>query len=306
MQAPPISELEAFVMAVRLGSVSAAARALEISQQTASLRLRSLERRLDIALVARSPQGIAPTASGEAVLAWAVEVLAAAEHFTSGVRSLHGSAQAGELKVGASQTIAGHCLPRWILQLRSAGLSERAQSPGVELRTGNSAEVVAMLRAGTIDLGFIETPFVPRDLGSAVVANDRMMVAVAPNHAWAQSRSMSLRDLAATRLVMREAGSGTRETLDDAFSRAGNLAPVEAALTLATEAAVRSAVAEGVAPAVLSELTLKDDVKLQRIVGVPIEPQLSRPFTAIWRGGTRDLRGVARTLVSIAVIGANS
>lgn len=300
MQSPPLSELESFVMSVRLGSVSAAARALELSQQTASLRVRSLERRLEIDLVQRSPRGVTPTASGEAVLAWAAEVLAAADRFTSGVESLRGISHAAALRVGASQTIAGHCLPRWILQLRSTASTERADNTDVELRTGNSKEVIAMLRAGTIDLGFIETPSVPRDLGSAVVANDQMLVAVAPSHEWARSRSVPLRDLAATPLVMRETGSGTRETLDEAVSRAGHHAPAEAALTLATEAAVRSAVAEGVAPAVLSELTLNDDVKLQRIVGVAIDPPLSRPFTAIWLGGTRDLRGVARTLVSIA------
>ena len=300
MNAPPISELESFVMSVRLGSVSAAARALEISQQTASMRLRSLERRLEIELVQRSPRGITPTGAGEAVLAWAIEVLDAAERFSSGVQSLRGVSHASELKVGASQTIAGHLLPRWILQLRSAGLTERAQSPEVELHTGNSSEVIAMLRAGSIDLGFVETPHVPKDLGSAQVASDQMLVAVAPDHAWAALQRVALSDLAATALVMREAGSGTREAFDQAVSLAGNYAPVEAAFTLATEAAVRSAVAEGVGPAVLSELTLTDDIKLQRIVGVSIDPPLLRPFTAIWRGSARDLRGAARTLVSIA------
>lgn len=299
MQSPPISELESFVMSVRLGSVSAAARTLGISQQTASLRLRSLERRLEIDLVQRSPHGITPTASGEAVLAWAVEVLDAAERFASGVHSLRGTADTSELRVGASQTIAGHCLPRWILQLRSTVNRGQAGSAGVELRTGNSAEVVAMLRAGAIDLGFIETPAIPKDLGSAVIANDQMLAAVAPSHPWAALPSVPLGALAATALVTREHGSGTRETLDDAVSRSG-FAPAEAALTLATEAAVRSAAAAGVAPAVLSELTLKDDIKLQRLVGLAIEPPLSRPFTAIWRGGARDLRGIARTLVSIA------
>lgn len=300
MNAPPISELESFVTSVHLGSVSAAARALDISQQTASMRLRSLERRLEIDLVERSPRGITPTASGEAVLAWAIEVLDAADRFASGVQSLRGVSYARELKVGASQTIAGHLLPRWILQLRSAVFTEQAQSAGVELHTGNSADVVAMLRAGSIDLGFVETPCVPKDLGSAQVASDQMMVAVAPGHTFAALQSVSLIELAATPLVIREAGSGTREAFDYAVSRAGISAPVTAALTLATEAAVRSAVAEGVAPAVLSELTLNDDITLQRIVGVPIDPPVLRPFTAIWRGGARDLRGIARTLVSIA------
>jgi DNA-binding transcriptional LysR family regulator len=63
---------------------------------------------------------------------------------------------------------------------------------------------------------------------------------------------------------------------------------------------VRSAVAQGVAPAVLSPLTVRDDVRLGRIVARAITPRVTRAFTAVWRGTDRDLVGRRRRLVEIA------
>ncbi|GAA1622407.1 LysR family transcriptional regulator [Leucobacter chromiireducens subsp. solipictus] len=299
MRSPDLIDLRCFEAALRLGSLSAAARELGITQQAVSARLRGLERLTGGPLVHRSPAGVTPTPDGDALLAWAREVLDAAARLDEGIASLAGGARR-TLRIGASQTIAAHRLPGWLLELRRAQLDRGSAPSDVALRTANSTEIVAAVRAGELDLGFIETPDTPDGLGSAVVGRDQMVVAVTPDHPWASLPSVPLTEIAATPLVTREAGSGTRAALDTAIAHLSVPAPPPA-LVLATEAAVRSAVAQGVAPAVLSELTVRDDVRLGRIVARPLGPvPLRRPFTAVWRGGPSDLSGARRELVALA------
>lgn len=300
VRTPDLIDLRCFEAALRTGSLSAAGRELGVSQQAVSARLRGLERLIGNTLVMRSPAGVSPTPTGDALLAWAREVLDAAARLDEGIASLTGD-RPGTLVVGASQTVAAHLLPTWLLNLRRAQLAVGAEPSEVTLRTANSTEIVTAVRAGELDLGFIETPDAPRGLGSAVVGRDRMVVAVAAGHEWSARDSVALSEVAGVALVTREAGSGTRAAFEAAVAeRLGRQAHAPA-LALATEAAVRSAVAQGVAPAVLSELTVRDDVRLGRIVALPIGPDpLERPFTAVWRGSAQDLTGLRRELVALA------
>ncbi len=284
--------------AVRHGSISAAARELGVTQQAVSSRLRSLERTIGIELIHRSATGVTLTREGEIVLSWSSDLLAAAARLNEAIGSLRGSS-ARSLKVGASQTIAAHLLPRWMLELRQRSAQP---PPEIALHPANSETVIERLRAGELDLGFVEGPTPPHDLGSAIVTRDHMVVAVAPSHPWANRESVQLAELAAVPLIMREEGSGTRASLEHLMRERLGTAPAEPLVTLTTEAAVRQAVARGLAPAVLSELTVSDDVALGRVRAIRVAPApLFRPFTAIWRGTERDLTGSRRALVALAI-----
>ncbi|WP_164512764.1 LysR family transcriptional regulator [Leucobacter chromiireducens] len=300
MHSPDLAALRCFEAALRTGSISAAGRELGVTQQAVSARLRGLERLVGVSLVQRSPAGVTATPAGDAVLAWAREVLSAAARLDEGIASLAGGASR-TLTVGASQTIAAHLLPTWLIELRGAQLAAGRSATSVALRTANSADTVAAVRTGELDLGFIETPTLPHGLGVAQIGVDRMVLAVSPAHAWAARDGVTLAEIAAIQLVTREAGSGTREAFETAVARQLGGEPLAPVLELGTEAAVRSAVAKGVAPAVLSELSVRDDARLGRIAVVPIDPApLERPLTAVWRGSRRDLAGARRELVAIA------
>lgn len=307
MNIPDLAELELLDAIARAGSLSAAARELGVSQQAVSSRLRGMERRLELPLVARSATGALPTEAGQAVLAAGREVLAAARRLAETVDGLRGSA-GGALAVAASQTIASHLLPGWVLDMRRAQ-TDRGRAPAeTELRTGNSAEVVRLVREGRADLGFIESPLAPRGLGVRVVRVDRMVLVVAPEHPWSRrEHGVGLAELAGTALVAREVGSGTREAFENEVRNRLGREPAAPALVLSTEAAVRSAVAGGLAPAVLSELTVADDVRLGRVRRIDVrEGAITRPLAAVWRGSERDLYGAARELVEAAAGGPAS
>lgn len=300
---PDVGALALFVDAVRDGSISAAARRSGVTQQTASARLRGLEQRLGLELLLRTPQGVTTTPVGETVAIWAEEVLAAADRFGTGIALLR-SERRRALTVAASQTVAAHLLPGWLVALRDHHVRAGQEPTAVSMRAANSVEVAELVRSGAVDLGFIESTALPSGLAHTVVATDALAVVVAPTDPWA-GREVSLAELAATPLVAREEGSGTRQAWEDAVRARLRAAPAAPAAVLSTTAAVRSAVAEGLGAAVLSALAVADDIRLGRLalVRLAAEP-ITRPITALWRGGRGDLGATSRELLGVAAAAA--
>lgn len=124
-------DFRAFLAIARRRSLSAAARELGVNQSTISRRLTAFEAKAQARLLARSANGYALTAAGEAVLQHAEEMEAralAAERSLAG----HDARPEGRVRLAASDSFA-----TWLLVPRLAGLT--AQNPGltVELVTGN-------------------------------------------------------------------------------------------------------------------------------------------------------------------------
>ncbi|MFF3271257.1 LysR family transcriptional regulator [Streptomyces chrestomyceticus] len=289
---PDLGALELLLAVARLGSLGRAARERGISQPAASSRLRSMERQLGVALVERSPRGSRLTDAGALVTDWARQVVEAAEAFDAGAQALRGRRDS-RLRVAASMTIAEYLLPGWLIALR-------AQRPdtAVSLLAGNSAAVAERLLAGEADLGFVEGLDVPAGLDGAVIGHDRLVVVAALAHPWARRRTeLTAAELAATPLILRERGSGTRQVLDAALAGHGGLAaPL---LELASTTAVKAAAVSGAGPSVLSELAVGEELAARRLVEVPVlGTPFGRELRAVWPAGQRPA-GPARHLLGL-------
>jgi len=306
-----LGALRALREVARQGSIAAAATVLGVSQQALSARMRTLERAMGINLLARTPSGSHLTEQGRLVVGWAEDVLDAADRLEAGVRSIR-SGVSHRLAIAASQTVAEHLVPHWLIELRSveqsaAGQTGAEQAEGypptvVELTVANSTGVVELVRDGKAALGFIETPHLPADLLTTHLRDDELLVVTAPGHPWARRRGpLSLTEIAATPLVMREAGSGTRDTLTDHLAAHNPPLRAQIAMELGTSAAVRSAIAAGVGPGVLSRLAVRDDLVLGRLVAVEVVgPPLTRQLTAVWRPDHDPLPPEGQRLLAVA------
>lgn len=291
---PDLESLQLLTYVAELGSLGLAAERMGVSQPAASKRIALLERRLGLSLVDRGRRGSALTVEGKAVCQWAGGVLAEVDALMVGVAALR-SDQAHDLALAASMTLAEHFVPRWI-----GALQRQSPEVYVSLKVTNSEQVAALVVGGEIALGFIEAPSVPRGLSSRQVAADRLAVVVAPDHPWARRRRrVSVAELARTRLIVREPGSGTRETVDRLLAGSG-VEVVKPLMVLDANVAMRSAVLAGAGPAVLSAVTVRDDLAEGRMVEVPVDGvDLHRRLRAVWPKGRR-LAGAAEELLRIA------
>ena len=291
---PDLDVLQLLVGVAELGSVGAAAARVGVSQPTASTSITRSERRLGLKLLDRSTRGSSLTADGALYVDWARDLLAAAERMQLATASLQ-AARSAQLRVAASMTVAEYLVPKWLRAFR-----RNAATVQVNLSVLNSDHVLDGVRAGRHDLGFVENTQPVRGLHTATVGRDELLVVVAPGHPWKRRRKpVSAAELAATPLVLREDGSGTRGTFLDACHAAG-LNPVEPAQSLASNTAVRVSAMVGTVPAVLSEMAVKDAICSGDLVVVPVEGiDLHRPIRGVWTGAKRPV-GLAADFLTLA------
>jgi DNA-binding transcriptional LysR family regulator len=243
-----LEQLRIFVAVAEREHLTRAAGALHLSPSAVSAAIKALEQRYDTALFHRVGRGIELTGMGREFLGQARATLAAAESAERVLEEASGL-QHGRLRVEASQTIMGYWIPDVLLRFHTA-------YPGVELllRAGNTATVSQAVAGGVADLGFIEGEIDDPMLGQKIVAEDRLIVVVAPRHPWADGRPLTPDQILQQGWILREEGSGTRSMFVAAL-RAARIDParLKIAMSLPANEAVRIAVAGGLLAGVMSE-----------------------------------------------------
>ncbi|WP_330182683.1 LysR family transcriptional regulator [Nocardia sp. NBC_01503] len=291
---PDLEVLDLLASVAELGSLGAAARRHGISQPAASMRISALERRLNLRLLDRARTGSVLTDAGRTVVDLGRPVLAAAREMSEGIAALHSDIRPS-LRVVASTTIADHRIPHWLNALRKIH-----PELAVALDVANSQHVTAAVRDREAALGFVEGPHPPTGLGSRVLAADELVVVVAPTHPWATRRTpLTARELAATPLLWREKGSGTRDTVWATLEIHGTPAPPAA--ELGSAAAILTTARSGAAPAVVSRLIVAHELRAATLREVPLANAvpLTRKFRAIWHRQTPPT-GPAADLLELA------
>jgi DNA-binding transcriptional LysR family regulator len=261
-----------------------AAARLHLSQQALSMSMRALERELGVALLDRSRRGVALLASGEALYADAVPLLAAASATVGRVRR----ADRGEpelLRIGHTPAVTGIEVTELL-----AGIPVAPDGPVVQA----AVQVVALLpdelpdrlRDRSVDVGLSRSTAPPDGLAGQVVAHHRLRLAVRAGHRLARRGSVTMKDLAGETLVM-GAPSGVcayTDLLLHLCRRAGfeprhRVTPVQGTPPVATVLGTDGAalVTEAPGPAVGGAVRVLE-----------LEPETTVPVLASWRRDTRS------------------
>lgn len=143
--------LETLLWIVRLGSVTAAAKQLHLSQPAVTRRIRGLESELGARVLRRAGRGVALTPIGE-------HSIASAERILGELASLRGLARDpasvfGSLRLGVAEVIALSWLHRLVTRVRKA-----YPLLGLELDIDLSEDLLRKLGAGRIDIAFLPGP----------------------------------------------------------------------------------------------------------------------------------------------------
>ena len=290
---PDLEDLELLVLVARTGSLGRAAEELNLSQPAVSRRMARLERAIGIALLHRGHRGTILTTAGGVVVGWATNLLNSATEFQESVEAMRRE-RAVTLRVAASMTIAEYLAPSWLTRLR-----KREPGAVLSLSVHNSSDVAETVESGRADIGFVESLAVRPSLRRRRIGWDELKVLVSPEHPWARRRGpISPAALVREPLLVREVGSGTRETIDDALDQLGlTLTP---SMTLASNSALKSSAIVGMGPAVLSELAVTEELRAGLLVAVDVAAlNLRRPLSVVWREG-RPLPAPAESLLRVA------
>ncbi len=251
-----LGQLRVFQVVARSQTFTAAAEILGRSQPAISMQVRALERELGVSLVEVSHRRIRLTVAGEELLRHADRVLAGVEGLDRAMARMRGGG--GPVRIGASATPSSYLLP-----YRLAPFVRQHPDVQIRLSVENPGALHELLDSGAIDvavaMGAHDLPPWQGDFEIGTLGLDEMRV-VLPADDPRAGRDWSIAELREVPLVLRESESHTRTVLQRALGYEPQ--PV---MELASNEAVKRAVAAGVGVGVLSELSVAWEVDAGRL-----------------------------------------
>ena len=199
-----------------------AAARVAMTQPAATRLLGELERQLGLRLFDRSPRGMTPTAYGRALVRHAHSVLATLGHARDELAALRQGVD-GLVRVGVLLVAASVLVPEAVIRFKA-----RHPRLTVQLRDGMSAELVAALRRGELDLivGRSTADIDGAGLMLESFYEEPMAVAVRVTHPLARRRTLALAALVDETWVLPPPEAAYRRRLDAAFRQLGLEPPV--------------------------------------------------------------------------------
>jgi DNA-binding transcriptional LysR family regulator len=181
----------------------------------------------------------------------------------------------GTLGVGGSTIPGEYVLPPLIGQFRA-----KYPDVTVSLRIGSSRQVCTWVEEGLAEVGLVGAPPAGRALVGRALMDDEMVVVVGPEHPWVRRPEVSLDELAAEPLVVRERGSGSREALEQALASGGRgLGGFRVVAEMGSTQAVKCAVRAGLGVAVVSRRAVEDECRAGLLSCVRVRDlRISRSF----------------------------
>jgi DNA-binding transcriptional LysR family regulator len=246
-----LRQLEVFLAVARDESVSRAAEALFMSQSAVSGSLAELERQFDVKLFDRVGKRLQLSERGRALVAPTQAVLDQARDLE---RSLEHPGQLGRLRIGATLTIGDHLAVPLIVRF-----TREQRGAQVTLEIGNTEEIVRRVANFELDVGLVEGELHDADLDVTPWRDDELVVFCAPDHPFAHKRALHDDDLRAAHWIVREPGSGTRQTFDRAMY--GLVPELRIVLALQHTEAIKAAVMEGLGVGCISRIALRDELE---------------------------------------------
>ncbi|WP_137823098.1 LysR family transcriptional regulator [Pseudomonas sp. D(2018)] len=273
-----LHHLKVFLAVAESGSISAGASRLFISQPAVTREIRDLETSIGLTLFDRRPRGVNLTEGGQRLLQYAQRIFAleaAAERDLRGFASLDD----GELRLGASATLGSYLLPELIERFHQVH-----PSVAVDLAVSNTREVAAQLEDGRISLGFVEGEFDRQAFSSHLLDRDRLLAVVGPTHVLAGSGELSAQDLAGQDHYLREQGSATRASVEQAYRERG--IELRVRMSIGSTEALKRLVQDGRGIAWLSPHMVRAELASGRLVRLEVSDlRIERELHALWRPG---------------------
>lgn len=271
-----LRRLRLFLAVVDEGTFTRAAAASYISQPALSQAIRELEADVGIALFDRIGRRVRLTAAGRALVEPARQALRDVETARAAVAGVAG-VEAGRVELACLPTLAAEPTARFVGAFRSAHPAVTVQLADPD----DPADLLAMVRSGTVELGITERSSLVDEL-EVHALHEQDLLALLPPGSHAPRKPVPLSRLQGIPVVATPPPTSSRAHLEEAFARAG------VSLQIAVEAAQREAILPLVLAGAGMALVPRPLADVARRLGaevVELRPRVSRAIVLVHRRG---------------------
>ncbi|MFL1466281.1 LysR family transcriptional regulator [Marinobacter sp. DUT-3] len=253
-------QLEVFLAAAHFQNITRAAESLAMSQSAASSALKELENQFDIQLFDRVGKRLQLNELGRLYRPKVEALLAQASELEQAF-SKH--SEVGALKVGATLTIGNYLAVGVMAQYMNT-----PTHPRVSLEVANTRTIARRVSDFELDIGLIEGELQAPELEVIPWREDELVVFCSPDHPLARKKNLDDDDLRNATWVMREQGSGTRQSFERGMH--GLLPDLNILLELEHTEAIKRAVEAGLGIGCLSQVCLADAFRRGSLVPLTV------------------------------------
>lgn len=251
-----LRQLEIFLATAHFQNISRAADSLAMSQSAASGALKELENQFNLRLFDRAGKRLQLNDLGRALQPRAEELLERARELEN---AFGRHREVGPIRVGATLSVGNYLAVPLIEQF----MQDHPQSR-VSLEVANTVTIADKVAHFDLDVGLIEGEVNNPELDISPWQDDELIVFCSPKHPLANKAKLNDQDLRTASWILRESGSGTRQTFDRALH---DLLPhLNIRLELQHTEAIKRAVEAGMGLGCLSQVTLADAFKRGALV----------------------------------------
>ncbi len=262
-------------------SFSKAAEELFISQPAVTKHIKELESRLNINLFERKGNRIHLTKAGKLTYGALKVIEQQYRNLDFEIGRLNDTFL-GELKIGASSTIAQYLVPQAM-----AAFHKRYPKIEIHLINGNSFEMERLLLKNEIDLALVENESSQSDIKYLNFLDDELIVVTGTHSIYAKRKSIPLSTFQEIPLVLREKGSGTLEVIKKTLLRNGiNFETLNTHIHLGSTESIKNFLQDFDGIAVISEKAVTSEIYLNRLTKISVKGlSIKRQFRIALRQG---------------------
>lgn len=261
-----LHRLEVFCKVYEMKSFSRGGKACLLSQPTVSEHIRYLETFLDVQLFDRLGRQVVPTRAGEILYDYARRMLNLRREATRTLEMYRGK-MSGELELGGSTIPGQYILPSLIGKFKQSFADIR-----IKLVIADTMNITTMVLEGSLELGVVGARIENSRLDYDRLFDDELVLAISPNHRWAERSSITLDELADAPFIMREQGSGTRMMMMRILEQAGfDPQKLNVVAEMGSTDAIRQAIKAEVGISILSRRAIGDELNFQQLLKIPIK-----------------------------------
>ena len=249
-------KLKVFCTVAETKSFSKTSEIIHLTQPAVSLQIQALEEMYETKLFDRSSSKVTLTPAGEVLYKYAKDILALYVSAEKVIGEMTGLVK-GSITIGAGSTIGNYLLPSVISDFRKAHPKIK-----VHLFVANMQRVIELLNAGNINLGLVEGDVKRQKMVVEKLISDELLVIVPIHHPWSKRKDVSVAELIDEPFILREAGSGTRQTIEKFFARHG-ITPqnMKVSMVLGSTQAIKEAVENGLGVSIISRWSARKELK---------------------------------------------
>jgi Transcriptional regulator len=259
-----------FVTVCDTMNMTAAGEKLYLSQSAVSQAVAELEKYYDTRLFDRLSKKLYLTQSGRKLLSYARHIVHMNEETELEMRMLQ---ECGYIRIGASVTVCTCILPKIVAKFQKIKLNAKT-----EVYENNTENIENMLLQDQIDIGVVEGIIHSSDIITTPFMQDRLVLICGKQHRFHNRASVSITALENENFIIREPGSGTRNTFEEVMN--SHHIRWHAGWTCNNTDTIKRAVAEGLGISVISERAVQNEIERGELIKLTVDNiEFLRDFT---------------------------